>query len=819
MALRLTGTTLAPQSSAGSWAGATASAVQLAAQARTLLAAGEHDRYRDLFVAAGEIQDPDGRYHARAALLEQGLLAGGQPNAARAIGAMLVVVQSAVVLLEQEPREPVLLNYAAVAMYELWSLDAARALFRAAARLDPSLPHVQRNLAECDRRRRERHNARPLHPALPGLARRAKLAASKAMPVKGLTLSLCMIVRDEEQMLGRCLTAVAPAVDELIVVDTGSSDSTIEIARSFGARVIEYPWTGSFAEARNVSFAAASGDWLLYLDADEILVAEDAQQLRALTGHAWREAFYLVETSHMGEIGDGAAVTNNALRVFRNRPQYRFEGRLHEQIAHHLPFQVPGRIEQTTVRVEHYGYLGAVRDAKQKFQRNIELLRAQAAESAPTAFLHFNLGSEYAAAGDPAPACRELERAWSMILAEDSADSCEFAPPLVVRLVNALRLCGRVQEATSRATDGLARYPTLTDLVFEQATISVALGDREAAAAYYRRCIELGDAPARYGGTVGCGTYLPRLGLAELALARGEAAAARELLDWCLERHPGFFGVVAPYATALLRDGVAPDDVVAEIERRIAQLTPTVQFMLASALRRAGALEAAERKYRAVLVAEPDSAQVRVALAETLLSLGRYADASQEAAMLAEVDSFAGLACRIELCGLIAGGDLKSAREAILRTTRVGLPGIEREVFEAWIAIADGAPVARSLPVAGIPLLVVVLENLLQARDFKAFERLLPALERSELPVREQRELLGAAYLRHGYLASAAKEWMAVCSEQPDARALVGLACVAAAHGQGEDAATFAAGALELDPANATASELLAGHQPAAVTA
>ena len=81
-----------------------------------------------------------------------------------------------------------------------------------------------------------------------------------------------MIVRDEEQMLGRCLAAAAPAVDEIIIVDTGSQDATIEIARSFGARVIERPWTGSFADARNASLEAATGDWLLYLDADEVLV-------------------------------------------------------------------------------------------------------------------------------------------------------------------------------------------------------------------------------------------------------------------------------------------------------------------------------------------------------------------------------------------------------------------------------------------------------------------------------------------------------------------------------------------------------------------
>ena len=87
----------------------------------------------------------------------------------------------------------------------------------------------------------------PLHSALPALAARAKRVAAKAQPAQGLKLSLCMIVRDEEEMLPRCLAAAAPAVDEIVIVDTGSTDRTIEIAESFGARVIEREWTGSFS--------------------------------------------------------------------------------------------------------------------------------------------------------------------------------------------------------------------------------------------------------------------------------------------------------------------------------------------------------------------------------------------------------------------------------------------------------------------------------------------------------------------------------------------------------------------------------------------
>ena len=157
----------------------------------------------------------------------------------------VAVADAALGLLEREPAEPVILNLAGVACYELWSLDAAQALFRAARRLDPELPDIERNLHEVARRQRAAgRRTRPLHAAVPGLARRARSVAGRAQPATGLTLSLCMIVRDEEQMLPRCLAAVAPAVDEIVVVDTGSTDATVEIARSFGARVIERPWNG-----------------------------------------------------------------------------------------------------------------------------------------------------------------------------------------------------------------------------------------------------------------------------------------------------------------------------------------------------------------------------------------------------------------------------------------------------------------------------------------------------------------------------------------------------------------------------------------------
>ena len=99
---------------------------------------------------------------------------------------------------------------------------------------------------------------------------------------KKSTLSLCMIVKNEEKHLVKCLKSVRDVVDEMIIVDTGSTDKTIDIARVFGAKVFDFPWTGDFSAARNHSLAQATGDWILVLDADEVISARDFDELKAL---------------------------------------------------------------------------------------------------------------------------------------------------------------------------------------------------------------------------------------------------------------------------------------------------------------------------------------------------------------------------------------------------------------------------------------------------------------------------------------------------------------------------------------------------------
>ena len=784
---------------------------QLCEHASAHLRAGDRKAYRALFDEAASLDDRHNRYGLRRALVERGLAAAGEGVAPAAT--YLAVAEALLDILEEEPREPVLLNYAGVALYELGALKAAKALFQAAGRLDPSLPHVAQNVKEIGRR--VRSGARlerlpgPVSVAVPAAAQRAERYASRARPAEGLTLSLCMIVKDEEEMLPRCLAAVAPAVDEIVVVDTGSSDRTVEIAESFGARVIHFEWTGDFAAARNVSFDAATCDWVMYLDADEVLLSDDAPALRALTGRVWREAFYLVETNFTGDLENRTTITHNALRVFRNRPEYRFEGRIHEQLAHNLPRSVPERIEATQVRVEHYGYLGVVRDAKDKSKRNLELLERQAAEGDDSPFLHYNLGSEYLAVEDVHEALDHLTRAWDAVKAGPDLHHSPFVYPLAFRRVRALRLAGRLEEADAGAREGLALFPGFTDLVFERALAAYDGKDLTRAAVLLEKCIEMGDGPSRYTSIAGYGSYVALMQLAQVQRERAQHEEAEELLIRCLHEYPAFVTAAGSLAETMLETDATPDEVLEAMEEHVSALTPTVRFLVGVAMYEAGFPEHAATQFRMVLDRQPSSEPARVALGEALLSLRRYEEAAAVVAEGAEAHrSVAG--CRTEIFARLVAGDTARAAGALERGRSVGVPHADLALFSAWLRVTADPGAVGMLPAESRDLLLTTLEALLRVEEFDHFARLLPFVEKVGIPWREQRELMALMYYRRGFLESAADEWVAVCERTgPDLPALLGLAQLAFTRGMKEEAVMLAHEIRALDPGHPAVARIL----------
>ena len=334
------------------------------------------------------------------------------------------------------------------------------------------------------------------------------------------------------------------------------------------------------------------------------------------------------------------------------------------------------------------------------------------------------------------------------------------------------------------------------------------------------RCIEMGDAPSRYTATVGCGTYLPRVALAELLMQIGRRRRRRASCSTaCLNEHPGLLRHRAP-----LRDGAAaqraPTPTPSSPRSRSGSpcSPPPSGSCSGTALYECGASEQAERQFRLVLERQPHSAQSRVALGETLLSLaplrrGRRARPRKCPTTTRLRQSPAAPSCS---AGSSAARHRRREDRVVPRASAQACRLPSASCSRAGPPAGAASRSSASCRLAGIALLEVILEALLRVQEFKAFEMLVPLLERSELRQREQRELLGAMYLRRGFLQSAAKEWMAVCALQPDPRALVGLARVSLAHGLPDDAVVFATEALALEPGNVDAGAIAASARQAA---
>src|SRR6516165_3214885 len=148
-----------------------------------------------------------------------------------------------------------------------------------------------------------------------------------------LPVSLCMIARDEEANLAACLATVADLVQEIVVVDTGSTDATRAVARHWGAWVHDFPWCDDFAAARNESVSHASCEWIFWLDADDRIDETNRSRLRRLfAGLAGENAAYLMRYVALDDGGPGRTSAVDHARLFRNHPLVRWQYRVHEQI-------------------------------------------------------------------------------------------------------------------------------------------------------------------------------------------------------------------------------------------------------------------------------------------------------------------------------------------------------------------------------------------------------------------------------------------------------------------------------------------------------
>jgi hypothetical protein len=223
-------------------------------------------------------------------------------------------------------------------------------------------------------------------------------------------LSVCMIVKNEEAHLARCLASVAPLGAQVVVVDTGSTDRSVAIAREHGAEVSAFEWTQNFSAARNAGLERARGAWTLVLDADEWLENAAQQTIAQISLQSPECAYALVQKSQ--ESG-GGSVRNWIVRLFPNRPDIRYQHRIHEDVNGSLSRgKIP--VLQTEITIEHSGYEDPVA-LKAKVERNRRILEETLQEpldKGAEAHVRFNLGVERTRQGDISGALGEFE--WCM---------------------------------------------------------------------------------------------------------------------------------------------------------------------------------------------------------------------------------------------------------------------------------------------------------------------------------------------------------------------------------------------------------------------
>jgi tetratricopeptide (TPR) repeat protein len=293
-------------------------------------------------------------------------------------------------------------------------------------------------------------------------------------PDTGLSLSVAMIVRNEADCLPSALKSVAGVASEIIVVDTGSADDTVSIAQAHGARLIQSPWQEDFSQARNVSLEAATGDWILCLDADETLApGQESRLRRLLSGRA--DAFYVQIRSPLAGTQSGQTFVHAFQRLFRNRKEYRFQGRVHEQVFPSLSAH-GARIEFSNLVIHHSGYHAGGKIQRAKLERNLRLLLRDLEDRPADPLLHFFLGETYALLGEPLQASERYEHALHTGGLPPGHDAAAYQ-----NWGSALLRLGRWAEAVERANRALEIHPGMTTALLVKASAECRMGRHEAA--------------------------------------------------------------------------------------------------------------------------------------------------------------------------------------------------------------------------------------------------------------------------------------------------------------------------------------------------
>ncbi|OPA75655.1 hypothetical protein BVG16_20175 [Paenibacillus selenitireducens] len=297
-------------------------------------------------------------------------------------------------------------------------------------------------------------------------------------------LSLCMIVRDEEKVLRRCLESVQDLVDEMIIVDTGSIDRTKEIALEFTDKIYDFTWINDFSAAKNEAISKATSKWVLVLDADEYLDIEEHSKIinyLSQKDNTKPQGFTLPIYNLTDRAGSNNIIESDAVRIISNHPDIYFERPIHEQVKYkngELPLQDVNFI------IFHTGYTSDIIKNKDKRNRNLSIFNEMKLIKKFEEYDYFTLANEYEALGDIKKALYYYQRADTK-----KSRKMTFYVYCKYKIVTSLIQLGHFKEALKINDECIQLWPQYIDFLHIKAEFINQLGLFEDAIILFEQCI------------------------------------------------------------------------------------------------------------------------------------------------------------------------------------------------------------------------------------------------------------------------------------------------------------------------------------------
>ena len=437
-------------------------------------------------------------------------------------------------------------------------------------------------------------------------------------PGIGVRISACLIVKDEEAVLEKCLASLQGIVDEIVVVDTGSTDRTMEIARRFGAVEGYFEWIKDFSAARNHALSLATGEWALWIDADEQLDPSCLEEFETAVCRPHIGGFSIEIINYLDESGTITEFVHSPTRLFRRIPGVQFSEPIHEQITPSLIALGLPWTPLPAAKIHHDGYREELVKSKDKVKRTLEMLEKAVGENPNDPFQLFNLANTHFVAKTYQQAAETAEKCVRNL----AASGADYGCSAFQIWATALDMDGRSEEAV-KVCEFCAT--TAYSGIVNEYLWSIALynlGRYVEAHAAVDRCLAL-SWPENFVGDKAIADFR-RYG--HKAMIFGAQENWSEALNWydeTLSRQPGYPPALLGRGEALLKMERLDE---AELTYRMALSNATTRWaadrglgMIAAAR---GDFSTASRHYKAAWDASPSDIGLWESWAFAVIKLG-----------------------------------------------------------------------------------------------------------------------------------------------------------------------------------------------------